>query len=59
MVVALAVVAVAANVSAVERFWSISGALRARQKPHAKTPAEPAIVEAAEPRRSAGMGHSR
>jgi phosphatidylglycerophosphate synthase len=59
MVVALAVVAVAANVSAVERFWSISGALRARQKPRAKTPAEPAIVEAAEPRRSAGMGHSR
>lgn len=63
MVVALAVVAVAANISAVERFRSIARALRARRKPRpAKALAEAtegAIIEAAEPRRSAGMGHSR
>ncbi|HKA34820.1 MAG TPA: CDP-alcohol phosphatidyltransferase family protein [Candidatus Binatia bacterium] len=62
MVVALAVVAVAANISAVERFWSIARTLRAREKPAAKTIAEAseeAAIEAPEPRRSAGMGHSR
>ncbi len=62
MVLALAVVAVAANISAVERFWSIAGTLRARQKPALKpidqAPAA-SIVETPEPRRSAGMGHSR
>ncbi len=62
MVVALAVVAVAANISAVERFWSIARALRAREKRSAKALAkesEASIIEASEPRRSAGMGGSR
>src|SRR5581483_78676 len=59
MLVALAIVAVAANISAVARLWSIARALRAREEPRAKTLEEPTIVEAVEPRRSAGMEHSR
>jgi phosphatidylglycerophosphate synthase len=62
MVVALAIVAVAANLSAIERFWSIAKTLREREKASKKAIADASdavVMEAAEPRRSAGMGHSR
>jgi phosphatidylglycerophosphate synthase len=62
MVAALAIVAVAANISAIERFWSIAKTLRARKTDSLKAIADAsdaAVMEAAEPRRSAGMGHSR
>lgn len=62
MVVALAIVAVAANISAIERFWSIAKTLRAREKASKKASADASdavVIEPVETRRSAGMGQSR